>query len=223
VLHRISYHWNAPFGSPAGMPPKLFLGDLSWNMILPFFPGSWVRHTVCAPSHLSRAFASHTRHLRVRIMHSRTLREGLMGLICEVMLVVSSVQFSLATEHAMPLLVQSIRVFTGTVGSPDGPSLIDHECASLTEFKIPHHKRTDRLSFTVINASLIGDAVLIWRLWMIGAATFASGGKATNHRLHFSCRPCHWNLSQRIPSSSRNWRATWLTWLRSRYCPISRD
>lgn len=149
------------------MPLKLFLGDLSWNMILPIF-GSWVRCTGSSARHFRVlplcSACQHPRRgnrsMRVRIMHSRTLHEGLKGLNL-VMLVVSSVQFSLSTGHAMPLLVQLIRVFTGTVGSLDGPSSYP------IEFKIPHHKRADRLSFTVITASLIGDAVLIWRLWMI--------------------------------------------------------
>jgi hypothetical protein len=40
-----------------------------------------------------------------------------------MMLVVSSVQFVLATGHAITLLVQLIRAFTGTAGTIDGPSL----------------------------------------------------------------------------------------------------
>ncbi|KAH9025481.1 hypothetical protein EDB84DRAFT_1504541, partial [Lactarius hengduanensis] len=86
-----------------------------------------------------------------------------------VMLVVSSVQISFATGHDMPLLVQLIRVFTGTVGSLNGPSSYP------IEFKIPRHKRADRLSFTVITAGPIRDAALIWRF----------------HKLHIPCRPCH--------------------------------
>ncbi|KAH8988072.1 hypothetical protein EDB92DRAFT_1072738 [Lactarius akahatsu] len=49
-----------------------------------------------------------------------------------VMLIVSSVQFSLATGHAMPLLVQLIRVFTGTVGCLDRPSLYPIACRQTT-------------------------------------------------------------------------------------------
>ncbi|KAH9069687.1 hypothetical protein EDB83DRAFT_2369143 [Lactarius deliciosus] len=48
------------------------------------------------------------------------------------MLDVSSVQFSLATEHTVPLLVQLIRVFTGTIGSLDGPSSYPTELQSPT-------------------------------------------------------------------------------------------
>ncbi|KAH9028781.1 hypothetical protein EDB85DRAFT_1589532 [Lactarius pseudohatsudake] len=117
-----------------------------------------------------------------------------------VMLVVSSVQISFATGHDMPLLVQLIRVFTGTVGSLNGPSSYP------IEFKIPRHKRADRLSFTVITAGPIGDAALvhissphlpvacgqldayqIWRLWMIWGCNFC----VRSHKLHIPCRPCH--------------------------------
>ncbi|KAH9083320.1 hypothetical protein EDB83DRAFT_2328448 [Lactarius deliciosus] len=206
----MSYNWNAPFGSLAWMPLKLFLGDLSWNMILPIFPGSWVRCTGLSARHFQvfpLCSACHhprrgNRSMRVRIMHSRTLHEGLRGLNL-VMLVVSSVQFSRATGHAMPLLVQLIRVFTGKVGSLDRPSSYP------IEFKIPRHKRADRLSFTVITVSLIGDAVLIWRLWMIWGCIFC----VRSHRLHFPYRPCYLSPTDTIFLSRVPIGVTWVLWI----------
>ncbi|KAH9061810.1 hypothetical protein EDB83DRAFT_2386112, partial [Lactarius deliciosus] len=215
-----------PLERPA---PKAFLGDLSWNMIL--LISSWIVGPlyVCAPSYFLRFRQPYKgpdwTHRRVILNRDRVRaiirvlplcsacqhlcrgnRSICMCVLCthcltrhRVMLVVSSVQFSLATGHTMPL-VQLIRVFTGTVGSLDGPSSYP------IEFKIPHHKRADRLSFTVITASLIGDAVLvrissphlpvacgqlgacrIWRLWMI----WGCNSCVRSHELHFPCRPCY--------------------------------
>ncbi|KAH8988078.1 hypothetical protein EDB92DRAFT_1873809 [Lactarius akahatsu] len=72
-------------------------------------------------------------------------------------------------------------------------SLIDHECASLTEFKIPHYKRADRLSFTAITASLIGDTVLVRRPSTMypHLIELMIGLVLSSHKLHFPCRPCH--------------------------------
>jgi hypothetical protein len=39
------------------------------------------------------------------------------------MLIVSSIQFALATGHVITLLVQLIRAFIGAAGTLDGPSL----------------------------------------------------------------------------------------------------
>lgn len=75
-----------------------------------------------------------------------------------MMLIVSSVQFALATGHVITLLVQLIRAFIGAAGTLDGPSLY------LLDQSTPEHVAQEVLYIT---NSLIGDAILIWRLWII--------------------------------------------------------
>ena len=79
-----------------------------------------------------------SQHLRVYIMRSRIIYEGVergksvswsppvstrQSHGRRTMLVVSSIQFALATGHVITLLVQLIRAFIGAAGTLDGPSL----------------------------------------------------------------------------------------------------
>ncbi|KAF8260605.1 hypothetical protein EI94DRAFT_1706178 [Lactarius quietus] len=80
-----------------------------------------------------------------------------------MMLIVSSIQFALATGHVITLLVQLIRAFIGAAGTLDGPSLY------LLDQSTPEHVAQEVLFIT---NSLIGDAILIWRLWVIWNRNF---------------------------------------------------
>lgn len=88
--------------------------------------------------------------------------KGLRGLNL-MMLIVSSIQFALATGHVITLLVQLIRAFIGAAGTLDGPSLY------LLDQSTPEHVAQEVLYIT---NSLIGDAMLIWRLWIIWNRNF---------------------------------------------------
>jgi hypothetical protein len=102
------------------------------------------------------------------------------------MFVVSSVQFGLATGHVITMLVQLVRGFIGAAGTLDGPSLY------LQDQSTPEHVAQEVLYIT---NSLIGDGILIWRLWIIwnrntwlcapfavlGIATAVAGYTALGH------------------------------------------
>ncbi|KAI9434588.1 hypothetical protein H4582DRAFT_2175182 [Lactarius indigo] len=79
------------------------------------------------------------------------------------MLIVASVQFALATGHVITILVQLIRAFIGAAGTLDGPSIY------LLNQSTPEHVAQE---FLYITNSLIGDAILIWRLWIIWNRNF---------------------------------------------------
>ncbi|KAH9023684.1 hypothetical protein EDB85DRAFT_2277821 [Lactarius pseudohatsudake] len=87
--------------------------------------------------------------------------QGLRGLNL-MMLIVASVQFALATGHVIAVLVQLIRAFIGAAGTLDGPSNY------LLNQSTPLHVT----EFLYITNSLIGDAIMIWRLWIIWNRNF---------------------------------------------------
>ncbi|KAH8984384.1 hypothetical protein EDB86DRAFT_3084604 [Lactarius hatsudake] len=116
------------------MPPKRFPGDLSWNM------ASLVSSWVVGPLYGI--------NICVYIL---------------MMLIVASVQFSLATGHVIALLVQLIRAFIGAAGTVDGPSNY------LLDQSTPEHLAQ---GFFYMTNSLIGDAIMVWRLWIIWNRNF---------------------------------------------------
>ena len=85
-----------------------------------------------------------------------------------MMLIVCSIQFTLATGHVITFLVQLIRAFIGAAGTLDGPSLylLDQSTPEhvaqvalyitnvrfFTEVKIPHHGHANQLSFTRVSS-----------------------------------------------------------------------
>ncbi|KAF8266522.1 hypothetical protein EI94DRAFT_184922 [Lactarius quietus] len=130
------------------MPPKAFAGDLSWNL------ASLVSSWIVGPLYGI---------ICVYILCAHVLcMKGLRGLNL-MMLIVSSIQFALATGHVITLLVQLIRAFIGAAGTLDGPSLY------LLDQSTPEHVAQEVLFIT---NSLIGDAILIWRLWVIWNRNF---------------------------------------------------
>ncbi|KAI0245498.1 hypothetical protein BJV78DRAFT_371084 [Lactifluus subvellereus] len=74
------------------------------------------------------------------------------------LLIVASVQFALATGHITTMLVQLSRAYVGAAGTLDGRSQYSLGGA------LPEHVALEALYIT---NSLIGDAILIWRLWII--------------------------------------------------------
>ncbi|KAH9050355.1 hypothetical protein EDB83DRAFT_1370794 [Lactarius deliciosus] len=99
----------------------------------------------------------------VYILCARILyMKGLRG-VNLMMLIVASVQFSLATGHVITLLVQLIRAFIGAAGTVDGPSIY------LLDQSTPEHLAQ---GFFYMTNSLIGDAIMVWRLWIIWNRNF---------------------------------------------------
>jgi len=76
-----------------------------------------------------------------------------------MMLLVATVQFLLATGHVVTLVVQLIRGFGGT----------STRTLYLLDQATPEHIAQE---FLYITNSLIGDAILIWRLWIIWDRNF---------------------------------------------------
>ncbi|KAH9985672.1 hypothetical protein BJV74DRAFT_886230 [Russula compacta] len=76
---------------------------------------------------------------------------------------VASIQFGLATGHVITLVVQLVRGFGNTGETSNGPSLY------LVNQATPEHVAQEVLYIT---NSLIGDAILIWRLWVIWDRNF---------------------------------------------------
>lgn len=126
------------------MPPKAFPGDLSWNTAS--LVSSWVVGPLYGINICVYILCVHVLYMK-----------GLKGLNL-MMLVVSSVQFALATGHVITLLVQLFRAFISAAGTLEGPSLY------LLDQSTPEHVAQEVLYIT---NSLIGDAILIWRLWVI--------------------------------------------------------
>ncbi|KAH8987456.1 hypothetical protein EDB92DRAFT_1875872 [Lactarius akahatsu] len=130
------------------MPPKRFPGDLSWNM------ASLVSSWIVGPLYGI---------ICVYILCAHILyMKGLRG-VNLMMLIVASVQFSLATGHVITLLVQLIRAFIGAAGTVDGPSIY------LLDQSTPEHLAQ---GFFYLTNSLIGDAIMVWRLWIIWNRNF---------------------------------------------------
>ncbi|KAH9050351.1 hypothetical protein EDB83DRAFT_2522501 [Lactarius deliciosus] len=125
------------------MPPKTFPGDLSWNMAA--LVSLWVVGPLYGINICVYILCIHVLYLK-----------GLRG-VNLMMLVVTSVQFALATGHVIAVLVQLIRAFIGAAGTLDGTSNY------LVNQSTPLHV-TEVLYIT---NSLIGDAIMIWRLWII--------------------------------------------------------
>ncbi|KAH8984386.1 hypothetical protein EDB86DRAFT_153961 [Lactarius hatsudake] len=131
------------------MPPKAFPGDLSWNMAS--LVSSWVVGPLYGINICVYILCIHVLYMK-----------GLRGLNL-MMLIVASVQFALATGHVITLLVQLIRAFIGAAGTLDGPSNY------LLDQSTPEHVAQEVLYIT---NSLIGDAIMIWRLWIIWNRNF---------------------------------------------------
>ncbi|KAI9434583.1 hypothetical protein H4582DRAFT_758807 [Lactarius indigo] len=145
----MSHLLNAPRPLPAEMPPKAFPGDLSWNMAS--LVSSWIVGPLYGINICVYILCTHVLYVK-----------GLKG-INLVMLIVASVQFALATGHVITLLVQLIRAFIGAAGTLDGPSIY------LLNQSTPEHVAQE---FFYITNSLIGDAILIWRLWILWNRNF---------------------------------------------------
>ncbi|KAH8987460.1 hypothetical protein EDB92DRAFT_1128834 [Lactarius akahatsu] len=128
---------------PAKMPPKAFPGDLSWNMAS--LVSLWVVGPLYGINICVYILCIHVLYMK-----------GLRGLNL-MMLIVTSVQFALATGHVIAVLVQLIRAFIGAAGTLDGPSNY------LLNQSTPAHVA----EVLYITNSLIGDAIMIWRLWII--------------------------------------------------------
>ncbi|KAI0247674.1 hypothetical protein BJV78DRAFT_1243071, partial [Lactifluus subvellereus] len=96
--------------------------------------------------------------LCVHVLHMKGLKGSNL-----MMLIVASVQFALATGHITTMLVQLSRAYVGAAGTLDGRSQYLFSGAS------PEHITLDVLYIT---NSLIGDAILIWRLWIIWNRNF---------------------------------------------------
>ncbi|KAH9046128.1 hypothetical protein EDB84DRAFT_1576027, partial [Lactarius hengduanensis] len=131
------------------MPPKAFPGDLSWNMAS--LLSSWVVGPLYGINICVYILCIHVLYMK-----------GLRGLNL-MMLIVASVQFALATGHVITLLVQLIRAFIGAAGTLDGP------LNYLLDQSTPEHVAQEVLYIT---NSLIGDAIMIWRLWIIWNRNF---------------------------------------------------
>ncbi|KAH9063583.1 hypothetical protein EDB87DRAFT_1602440 [Lactarius vividus] len=133
------------------MPPKRFPGDLSWNM------ASLVSSWIVGP--LYGIICVYILCIHVLYM------KGLRG-VNLTMLIVASVQFALSTGHVVTLLVQLIRAFIGAAGTIDGPSNY------LLDQSTPEHLAQ---GFFYMTNSLIGDAILVWRMWIIWDRNFWLG------------------------------------------------
>ncbi|KAH9023691.1 hypothetical protein EDB85DRAFT_308273 [Lactarius pseudohatsudake] len=137
---------------PTEMPPKRFPGDLSWNMAS--LVSSWVVGPLYGINICVYILCAHILYMK-----------GLRG-VNLMMLIVASVQFSLATGHVITLLVQLIRAFIGAAGTVDGPSIY------LLDQSTPEHLAQ---GFFYMTNSLIGDAILVWRMWIIWDRNFWLG------------------------------------------------
>ncbi|KAH9962551.1 hypothetical protein BGW80DRAFT_862892 [Lactifluus volemus] len=129
-------------------PPKAFPGDLAWNesSLLSYWIVGPLYGDICV-----FALCAHVLNMK-----------GLKGSNL-LMLIVAATQFSLATAHIITILVQMIRGFISAADTPGGTiqyllsqSNPEHICQSV---------------FYITN-SLIGDAILIWRLWVIWNRNF---------------------------------------------------
>ncbi|KAI0247685.1 hypothetical protein BJV78DRAFT_898274 [Lactifluus subvellereus] len=130
-------------------PPNASPGDLSWNsasLISSWIVGPLYGINICV-------FI-----LCVHVLHMKGLKGPNL-----MMLIVASVQFVLATGHISTLLVQLIKTYVGAAGTLDRPSEDWFGGAS------PEHVAQEALYIT---NSLIGDAILIWRLWIIWNRNF---------------------------------------------------
>ncbi|KAI0261123.1 hypothetical protein BC834DRAFT_972910 [Gloeopeniophorella convolvens] len=129
--------------APSG-PPPAFSGDLSWNMAA--LISSWVVGPLWGMNLCIYVLCAHVLYIK-----------GLKGPNL-FLLIVATTQFALATGHVITLLVQLIRGFVGAGGALVGPSLY------LLDQSTPEHVAQEVLYIT---NSLIGDAILIWRLYII--------------------------------------------------------
>ncbi|KAI0246789.1 hypothetical protein BJV78DRAFT_1251282 [Lactifluus subvellereus] len=130
-------------------PPSASPGDLSWSsasLISSWIVGPLYGINICV-------FMLCVRVLQMKVLKGPNL----------MMLIVASVQFALATGHITTLLVQLSRVYVGAAGTLDGRSQYLFGGAS------PDHVALEALYIT---NSLIGDAILIWRLWVIWNRNF---------------------------------------------------
>jgi len=80
-----------------------------------------------------------------------------------MMLAVAAVQFGLATGHVISIVVQLVRGFGGT----------SNRTLYLLDQSTPEHLAQEYLYIT---NSLFGDAILIWRLWIIWDRNFWLSG-----------------------------------------------
>ncbi|KAI0261167.1 hypothetical protein BC834DRAFT_972945 [Gloeopeniophorella convolvens] len=131
-------------GPPPLGPPPAFPGDLSWiqaTLIAGWIVGPFWGMNVCV-------FI-----LCVHVLQMKGLKGSNLYLF-----IVASVQFGLSTGHLITLLVQLNRGFIGAAGTLDGPSLY------LLKQYTPEHVAQEVLYIT---NSLIGDAILVWRLFII--------------------------------------------------------
>ncbi|KAI0063283.1 hypothetical protein BV25DRAFT_410707 [Artomyces pyxidatus] len=117
--------------------------DISWNM------GALVSSWVVGPLYGSVCVFV----LCLRVLHLKGLRGTNLTLF-----ITAIVQFCLSTGHVITLLVQLIRGFITSAGTVDGPTLYFLDQAT------PEHIAQELLYIT---NSLIGDAILIWRLYII--------------------------------------------------------
>ncbi|KAH8984388.1 hypothetical protein EDB86DRAFT_154470 [Lactarius hatsudake] len=138
-----------------------------WNLFLPRCPprrsqviyhGTWPRSFLCGSWVRCTAWIN----ICVYILCIHVLyMKGLRGLNL-MMLIVTSVQFALATGHVIAVLIKLIQAFIGAAGTLDGPSNY------LLNQSTPEHVA----EVLYITNSLIGDAIMIWRLWIIWNRNF---------------------------------------------------
>ncbi|KAI0261129.1 hypothetical protein BC834DRAFT_1034999 [Gloeopeniophorella convolvens] len=127
-------------------PPPAFPGDLSWSMAA--LVSLWITGPLWGMNVCIFILCAHVLYIK-----------GLKGSNL-FMLIVATTQFALATGHAVTVLVQLIRSFAGIL---TGPSLY------ILDQSTPEHVAQTVLYVT---NSLIGDAILIWRLYIIWNRNF---------------------------------------------------
>ncbi|KAI9454713.1 hypothetical protein F5148DRAFT_418611 [Russula earlei] len=129
-------------------PPPAFPGDVAWNL------GNLLSSWIVGPLYGI---------ICVYILCARVLYlKGLQG-VNLLMLIVASVQFALATGHVSTLVVELIRGFLNPAWTPGGTSLYLLNPAE--------PERIAQAAMYLTN-SLIGDAILIWRLWILWNRNF---------------------------------------------------
>ncbi|KAI0286334.1 hypothetical protein BC826DRAFT_94071 [Russula brevipes] len=128
-------------------PPPAFSGDLSWNMAA--LVSTWVVGPLYGIN------------ICVFILCVYVLNmKGLKG-VNLMMLIVACVQFALSTGHVITMLIQLIRGFVDVPVTSSGSS---GSLLYLLDQTTPEHIAPP--IFYITN-SLVGDAILIWRLWVI--------------------------------------------------------
>ncbi|KAI0061238.1 hypothetical protein BV25DRAFT_1917190 [Artomyces pyxidatus] len=125
--------------------------DISWNM------GALVSSWVVGPLYGINICVF---VLCLRVLHLKGLRRTNLALF-----ITAIVQFCLSTGHVITLLVQLIRGFITSAGTIDGPTIYFLNQAT------PEHIAQEVLYITNVRL-LIGDAILIWRLYIIWNRNF---------------------------------------------------